>query len=112
MSATDELRRLLDERGVEWTHEEGTVSFANDGHWCHAWAYSDGEMCVSMGFFTPAQAVEATLGREKCTVKHDVVYGIRGAGIDQWVCSECDHMWWSIDGRPVCCPQCGCEVER
>lgn len=23
MSATDELRRLLDERGVEWTHPKG-----------------------------------------------------------------------------------------
>ena len=62
MSATDELRRMLDERGVEWSYGDGTVSYATDGHWCHAWAYNDDTMCVSMGYFTPEQAIAATLG--------------------------------------------------
>lgn len=62
MSATEVLRRLLDERGVEWTYGDGTVSFSDGKHWCHAWAYNDDTMCVSMGYFTPEQAIEATLG--------------------------------------------------
>jgi len=66
MSATEELRRMLDERGVEWTYGDGTVSYASGGHWCHAWAYDDGAVCVSMGYFTPKQAIEATLGRGTC----------------------------------------------
>ena len=64
MSATDELRRLLDERGVEWTYRDGTMSYASDGRWFHAWAHNDDAMCVSMGYLTPAQAVEATLGSD------------------------------------------------
>ena len=62
MTATDELCYLLDERGVEWTYADGTVSFNDGKRWFHAWAYNDGVMCVSMGYLTPAQAVEATLG--------------------------------------------------
>ena len=63
-SATEALRRMLDERGVEWTYGDGTVSFSDGNHWCHAWAYNDDTMCVSMGYFTPEQAVAATLGNE------------------------------------------------
>ena len=100
MTATEELRRLLDERGIEWTHEDGTVNFANDGHWCHAWAYSDGEMCVSMGYFTPAQAVDATLGRGTCRVV--------SKPSDMWEC-ECGKAWWH-GGEPNFCPNCGREV--
>lgn len=64
MTATERLRQLLDERGVEWTYGDGTVSFDNGERWFHAWAYNDGMMCVSMGYLTPEQAVEATLGHE------------------------------------------------
>ena len=62
MSATDELKKLLDKRGVKWTYADGTVSFSDGRRWFHAWAYNDGAMCVSLGYLTPAEAVEATLG--------------------------------------------------
>lgn len=61
MTATDDLRKMLDERGVEWTYADGTVSFADNGRWYHAWEYNDGAMCVSMGYLTPEQAIAATL---------------------------------------------------
>ena len=72
MSATEVLCRLLDERGVEWTYGDGTVSFSDGKHWCHAWAYNDDTMCVSMGYFTPEQAIEATLGNEESYTRDDV----------------------------------------
>ena len=63
MTATDELRRLLDERGVE--HEDRD-------DWGTWWSYNGTEACYVMShggiFFlnvksvTPEQAIEATLG--------------------------------------------------
>ena len=116
-SATDELRRMLDERGVEWTYGDGTVSFASDGHWCHAWASNDNTMCVSMGYFTPAQAVEATLGRGTCKpVISDNLTESEGTG-DAWAdCSECGHLLFVLTDPssqpPNYCPNCGKRVDN
>lgn len=105
MSATDELRRLLDGRGVEWTYGDGTVSYASDGRWFNAWAYNDGAMCVSMGYLTPEQAVEATLGRGTCEML-DGRYGY------PFVCSECGAEFNAdvIHGDVNYCPSCGRKV--
>ena len=100
MSATDEMRRLLDERGVEWTYADGTVSFADNGRWYHAWAYSDGAMCVSMGYLTPEQAIAATLGNGTCEpVEKDGVMR----------CPNCDYPL-GIMSVPVYCAGCGAKV--
>ena len=104
MTATDELRRLLDERGIEWTYGDGTVSYASDGRWFHAWAYNDDTMCVSMGYLTPAQAVEATLGRGTCR---------ECAGMeDVFECSECGMRYegWALKRWALYCPNCGRRV--
>ena len=67
MSATDELRALLDERGVEHTDAE-------DGHTRHTW-WSDGDheiaACdsgtrLAVYNLTTQQAIDATLGRGEC----------------------------------------------
>ena len=74
MTATDELRRLLDGRGVEWRQSTNTIGCV--------WTYwesplfgaevcamdNDDEMLVMFDeyYLTPAQAVEATLGRSGC----------------------------------------------
>lgn len=118
MTATDELRRMLDERGVEWMpsvwsakdetfYKVGEVGFL-------ATELSSGRMKVSVeGYPTPEQAIEATLGRGTC---HDVGKGW------MWRCSECkcrldidrDYlptMW--VDGMadvPRFCPNCGRRV--
>lgn len=100
MTTTEELRRLLDERGIEWTYGDGTVSFSDGKHWCHAWAYSDGAMCVSMGYFTPEQAIDATLGRGTC---HDVA--LEGEWFE---CSTCGCVRQLL--HPNFCPNCGRKV--
>ncbi len=111
MTATDELRRMLDERGVEWMpsvwsakdetfYKVGEVGFL-------ATELSSGRMKVSVeGYPTPEQAIEATLGRGTC--KPVDGYDDDGEEIGT-CCSECGSPW------PVYyvvryCPVCGCKV--
>lgn len=69
MTATDELRALLDERGVEYKDRD---TFGNHVfHWgepLHGAIYIDGaewtELVVDNA--SPAQAIAATLGRGEC----------------------------------------------
>lgn len=76
MSATDELRRMLDERGVEWGNVRNDGSESNfftewqfdgiDGR-ATATEWSAGNnlsMAIYRWSLTPEQAIEATLGRE------------------------------------------------
>jgi hypothetical protein len=76
MTSTEELRRLLDERGVEWTADDG--EFVKETGWPYmgeltaAFAeYYDGttRFACDTWCFTPEQAIEATLGRDTC---HDI----------------------------------------
>jgi len=112
MTPTECLRKLLDERGVEWTYADGTVSFNDGKHWYHAWAYNDGAIVVSMGYLTPEQAVEATLGRGTCKMKRveDEQRILHG-----WLeCSECGPVYPPVSDRiaqaVAFCPFCGRKV--
>lgn len=90
MTATERLRALLDERGVE--HFDGTE--------CTLWGYeprgacrgayrfsadetSGGAMQLIMYRVTPKQAVEATLGRKTCRNVTTDAYS------NHFECSEC-----------------------
>lgn len=74
MSATDELRRLLDERGIEWWNETDpipqTVTMARVGEQLIEYHEnvngSAGYHVFNVHDLTPEQAVEATLGRGEC----------------------------------------------
>ena len=86
MSATDELRRLLDERGVEYvgTHPAFTAWWGKyDLYWSAMEVY-DGELDLgtNMSNVTPEQAIAATLGRGECHISEYEDTGIP-------VCSEC-----------------------
>lgn len=99
MTATEELRRLLDERGVEYrTH--GTT----DRTWFEVGRISwficereNGNFTADAVFLTPAQAIDATLGRGTCKVV--------SKPFDMWEC-ECGKAWWH-GGAPNYCPNCG-----
>lgn len=71
MSATDELRRLPDERGVEWMpvtwnpQRETFYRAANGVGFC-ADEYTDGVRIHTDATITPEQAIAATLGQEPC----------------------------------------------
>lgn len=63
MSATEELRRMLDERGVEW--RSGLEGVTTVGDWCFV-EYDDGKLAATCEpVLTPEQAIAATLGSKE-----------------------------------------------
>lgn len=122
-SATDELRRLLDERGVEYTSNDG--EYVKETCWPYmgeltgAFAeYYDGTTRFECDTwcFTPEQAIEATLGAGACRDEGDP---------SDFCCSKCGmHMFTETSGtytmiasdectiimRPNFCPNCGRKV--
>ena len=119
MTTTDELRAMLDERGVKW--EKG-ASLTNlytywtdcNGHDVTA-VGTDSVMFMSH-FVTPEQAIAATLGRGEC---EDT------GGADEFCCSECGCVLRLADRDglntlctgfivdcPHYCPSCGRAVQR
>lgn len=127
-SATDELRRMLDERGVEhYDHENGeplrdleeagkdpATSWRVGGMSACAVPDKHGTFDIWIDHATPAQAIDATLGRGTC---YDVGDSTR------FVCSKCgcaldlsdldgEPTMWVKDmaDTPSYCPNCGREV--
>ena len=116
MTATKELRRLLDERGV-W-HEDihdATLWVGTDGvNYTAAEIYSRGNMKPSTKRLilwytaTPEQAIAATLDVGTC---HNADIGAEG----YFKCSECGascSVDWELNGwgEPNYCPNCGRRV--
>ena len=112
MSATEELRRLLDERGVEWSSIGGDTAWFDSRGWTVETVADDvdGTMLHVMTLMTPVQAVEATLGRETCRMEHVK----DGPCYDVWRCSACGYEYAenvSMDSIVQnFCPNCGREV--
>ena len=115
MTATDELRQMLDERGVEYESYDPDPKYATptserETRWGKA-SYREwpkGTVRFGVTGTTPAQAIAATLGPRTChEVKIDRHY--RG-------CSECGYRWeymyavgWQVG--PKFCPNCGRRIE-
>lgn len=113
MTATvEELCRLLDERGVEWTYEDGIVCFSNGERWLKAWAYNDRLMCVSTGYYTPEQAIAATLGAMECKVESTTKWDWDRCE-PYWVHElSCGHTVTTMEPEPPSyCPECGRQVK-
>ena len=129
-TATEVLRRLLDERGVE--HEGGKRSLRwrdRYGVMMQAFPLANGELGMGVWSCTPEQAIAATLGatdarptqEESSETCHD-----EGDPSD-FCCSECGvrmftdtsdtYTMIASDGRtiikhPNYCPNCGRRVEQ
>lgn len=136
MTATDELRRMLDERGVEWdelSNEDGDrITRWKDANGRYVSALDCGETRYLADFYwgpTPQQAIEATLGDTDATAERR---GDAGTCRDEgdpgdFCCSECGvrmftdtsdtYTMIASDGRtiikhPNYCPNCGRKVEQ
>ena len=105
MTATDDLRRLLDERGVEWC-DDGypttcTVWVSNGIVWHGLWR----DDCIELiAHLTPEQAIDATLGRGTCQMQR-VESGTNMTRYG-WRCTECGMLAIGY-GTPTYCPNCG-----
>lgn len=109
MSATDELRRMLDERGVEWmpsvwsANDETFYKVGETGYLATELSSGRMKVCVE-GYPTPEQALEATIG--KTTTRH-------GKHKTRWgrevpLCEQCGYAIG--DSRYHFCPNCGAKV--
>ena len=106
MTATDELRRLLDERGVKHVDYCGETAVRPDGGYEIRYYRRPEPNLVDAAIIaaTPAQAVEATLGRGTCR---------ECAGMeDVFECSECGMRYegWALKRWARYCPNCGRRV--
>ena len=107
MTATERIRAMLDERGVEYIENDFgiTWSYYNDPH--TATESMDGTLIVTG--LTPEQAIEATLGRGKCRLipTRDKPRSKKPT----LTCSECG--WWTdrINDEWRYCPSCGKRVK-
>lgn len=107
MTATDELRRLLDERGVEWRERKWGAKHSVTIFWRARgvrWHYREnqyGELRLHADGLSPAQAVEATLGRT-CRIIEDEDIGML-------ICSECGAVQ-PEDYTAYYCWSCGAKV--
>ena len=112
MSATDELRRLLDERGVEWAEGIARPELTQvriDGKVAKFHPWQPNTLKVSLFDITPEQAVAATLGRGTCELVNAAED--LGDGTSSCMCYECGYTalddWWD---EFKYCPNCGRKV--
>lgn len=117
MMATEELRRLLDERGVEWRDTKigkGFITvFEHDGITWIVTEHSSGRLSVkgcvkpTQGHYdgmTPEQAIAATLGRGECEMEYV-------SDFMSWHCKACDMMDMAPHNpKPRYCKWCGAKV--
>jgi len=66
-TATERLRALLDERGVEYRWDNGTATWYVDGVMYNAWGRDNERLTMSVCHLTPEQAIAATLGSCNCS---------------------------------------------
>lgn len=114
MTATDDIRAMLDERGVEWWQSANTLGCVFT-RW-QSPLFGDEVVAMENGkeglllfdhFMTPEQAIDATLGRGTC---HETVIDHYWRG-----CGSCGYIWEFMYGigkceRPRYCPACGKRV--
>ena len=111
MTATDELRRMLDERGVEWCKtphysseslDNETIFEGNGIEW-YANDHLNGRLGLRTARYevTPEQAIDATLGRGTCEYCKDGKF-------DGQTVMMSSHGWQRINF----CPNCGARVVR
>ena len=127
MSATNELHRMLDERGIEYeqSHIEGIAEYAHVTKWktqagnkCTFYEIEDGQPPYFTRMFielpTPEQAVEFTLGPKTCKITYEQKCSECGAYISDnasmYRVPVGDAYYTVKSRRPNFCPNCGRRV--
>lgn len=125
MTDTDNLRRMLDERGVEWgnVRNDGSESDylteweLDDIHGYAAateWVFGSGlSMEIHRYQLTPEQAIAATVGTDTCRLKKGETTWFAGYNgyVTEWTCDECGGLtFYDAEMRPRFCANCGRKV--
>ncbi len=108
MSATEELRRLLDERGVKWWpdtyYKDTNTCWRIDGFEWRA-SERDGKLLIGgtyTKYLTPEGAIAVTVSDERTAIMHTVC---DDDGVGHSECGACGRVvgeWFKF------CPWCGC----
>lgn len=125
MTATEDLRRLLDERGVKYETDDTSDSWYERTTWSSEnnlwWTYEvDTIEELPYGTLTlldtgsnnsmrPAQAIAATLGPEECHNVHEPPKNTTFWPCPHFKCSECGEVYVSMQ-YVFYCPNCGRKV--
>ena len=120
MTATEDLRRMLDERGAKWHtyFVDGAVHTTWNDAACWFTELEDGTTVWGEAMEgSPADAIEATLGRGAC---HDKNGGCSDEYTHGFECTVCEattdsymHITTSDEDEPFnFCPNCGRRVRR
>lgn len=126
MSATERLRELLDERGIEWSDR----SLHPDRQYITDWSYGgfliaaveshDGKLELLSDYhclITPEQVIEVTLGRGD--VRDEAFFMRLSNGFEcdgsVWRCCKCGAFFTNYTDltdyhKPRFCPNCGAKV--
>lgn len=114
MNATDELRKMLNEQGIEWKSITPLITFFKvDNKEFRAYEYGslyeefDGLQIVNTTPYTPEQAIAVTLRSRTCQLTDNGPWGYT------YECSECGAAFdvGIFDGKVNFCPNCGRRVE-
>lgn len=117
-SATEELRRLLDERGVEWWNEFAAMHRSNYTHFepdggmfVDVWE-QDGKLGIETHTdyrFTPEQAIAATLGAcsDSCNCTNGERTDLDAATLGRGTCVNMDG---ETDAEWFTCSECNTEL--
>lgn len=110
MTATEDLRRMLDERGVEYEGGERSVRWRDrNGVMMQAFPLANGELGMDVWSCTPEQAIAATLGRGTCQ-QEEHGWSTEGDHARVWLTCGHDCMVETVADLPNFCPECGAEV--
>ena len=115
MTATDELRRMLDERGVEWcdSSDENVLHTTWNDMNCWFNEFPDGWTAWGMAKRgTPEQAIAATLGNGECELEPipSIFVTLNMLNEIGWgKCSECGH---ATPDESNYCQNCGKAVKH
>ena len=115
MSVTDELRRLLDELGIEWWNDTGSepqretvADIGDEIAFYHENVGSIGYSTHNKHDLTPKQAITATIGR---TCKQaEQGWSTEGDHARVWLTCGHDCMVPTVADLPNFCPECGAKV--
>ena len=112
MIATEELRRLLDESGVEWKPGDSRIFRDSITYWIVGkirWSAIEGNdglvlNNIELDRLTPEQVIAATLGPGECEMEYV-------SDFLSWHCKACGHLDMAPrDPRPRYCKWCGRKV--